>query len=290
MGFDGNHTGYSVDSLDVFLWVLLTAGTITFPAAVFTICCLKQKWKVQKLEQEYLYADPSKKKNLERGFLGPYAESKENVTDEIRPETRIPEIIIQPNSNYGLNNKVRFKDDLSANGVQVKQQDFNTDSGELETNDLRGLKNAVNYFGKNLANKRQNMSNRSNNSANQQQAPSQPNPYVQNPTQQSNESNDQSVFYSSATNIGQNNPVVYTTADAYPQIGIQGTLSQDSNLVPENIYSQVVPQNRVQNVDKYSNSQDGFYNDDDPVYMNTPYNGDEEQYDQYSEDNTRNYN
>ena len=69
-------------------------------------------------------------------------------------------------------------------------------------------------------------------------------------------------------------------------------MSQSSNLVPENIYSQVVaPQNRNQNEETYSQSQNDFYNDQDPVYMNTPYNGDDDQYLQYDEqENDRRYN
>lgn len=70
---------------------------------------------------------------------------------------------------------------------------------------------------------------------------------------------------------------MYSTASSQGQIGIQGTLSQATNLVPENIYSQVIPQNRNHNP---ANIQDNFDSyDDQPVYMNTgQIDG---QYDQY---------
>lgn len=282
MGFNGNYSGYSIDSVDVFIWVLITAGAIIFPAVVFTVCFLKQRWRIQKLEQEYLYADPSKKKDLERGFLGPYAESKENLDDRSRTNSnRIPEIIIQPFNN-NLNNKVRFKDEYSGsqNVPQLPnlENQQNQDNENIDTNntDLRGLKNAVNFFGKNLANnKKQNFSNRSVNSGNnQQQALPQLNTYTQNPLQQNQDASA--------------DPVVYSVANSYPQTGIQGTISQSNNLVPDNIYSQVVSQNRQFNQPEesnYSNSQNGFYDDEQPVYMNTPYtNNDNNFNDQYELD------
>ncbi|RMZ98091.1 hypothetical protein BpHYR1_043948 [Brachionus plicatilis] len=39
------YTGYSVSGLDVFVWVLLTAGSIGFPMLVLTICCIRQRIK-----------------------------------------------------------------------------------------------------------------------------------------------------------------------------------------------------------------------------------------------------
>lgn len=294
MGFNGYYTGYSVNSLDVFLWVLLTAGTIGFPVVVFTICCLKQRFRIQKLEHELLYADPAKKKNLERGFLGPYAESKENLTER-KPESKMPEIVVQ--SNAGLNNKVRFKDDIlnqdssqlpALNNNSNQEYDQNIENSEANGTDLRGLKNAVNYFGKNLANKKQNFSNRSTSSGNQPILP-QLNQYVENPVQHGNP--DQNIVYTSASQINpQADPATYSIASSYVQPGVQGTISQANQLVPENIYSQVVaPQNRAQSNENYSNSQQGFYDDDQPVYMNTPYNMND-QYDQYEQYDQQSYN
>lgn len=308
--FNGNYTGYSVNSLDVFVWVLITAGAIIFPVGCFAYFCLKRQWQIRKLEQEYLYADPAKRKNLERGFLGPYAESKENVSNDDKPRTSnlIPEIIVQP---YNLNNKVRFKDDPNTpnNHDQQNQlpalmtENYNPEMPGDEQNqaqDLRGLKNAVNFFGKNLANKKQNnYSNRSVGIEQQQQLPVVPNSYSQNPIQPDvpiqqvySQSNSQ------RSSIQPQNPVVYSVANSYAQQGIQANASSASNLVPDNIYSQVVPQrasrtNSQQQLPQheemnYSNSQAGAYDDEQPVYMNT---GEVDQYaEQYSDQFDRNNN
>lgn len=34
---------FQVTGLDVFLWILLTAGSIGFPMLVLTICCIKRQ-------------------------------------------------------------------------------------------------------------------------------------------------------------------------------------------------------------------------------------------------------
>ncbi len=262
-----------MDGLDVFWWVLLTAGTICFPIAVFTFFCLRQRWKIQKIENEYLYADPSKKKNIERGFLGPYAESKESINEP--RATKVPDIVVQP---YGASNKVRFRDDTSAdspnnnysqevaNQLPALMAPTGLDGDDFEGSqaaDLRGLKNAVNFFGKNLANKKQqqSFSNRSNGPQSSR--------YVQNPMLQ--ESVD--GVYSSADTSDQ--PIVYSLASSQPQGGVQATLSQANNLVPDNIYSQVVPQNRA------SNLQNSGEYEEQPVYMNTAQI--DSQYDQYGQ-------
>ena len=101
--------------------------------------------------------------------------------------------------------------------------------------------------------------------------------YVQNPMQQQNFNQEPNAIYSSASQLNGSDRLVYSQASSYPQPGIQATMSQTSNLVPENIYSQVIaPQNRKnQNPSNeiYSNSQQEYYDQDDqPVYMNTPYN------------------
>lgn len=98
--------------------------------------------------------------------------------------------------------------------------------------------------------------------------------------QQQNFNPEQNGIYSSASQLNGSDRIVYSQASSYPQPGVQGTMSQASNIVPENIYSQVIaPQNRKnQNPSNeiYSNSQQDFYNEDDqPVYMNTPYNYEE---------------
>jgi len=265
-----------VDGLDVFWWVLLTAGTICFPIAVFTFFCLRQRWKIQKIENEYLYADPSKKKNIERGFLGPYAESKESINEP--RANKVPEIVVQP---YGASNKVRFRDDPSAaqdssnnysqeaaNQLPALMAPTGLDGDEgSQAADLRGLKNAVNFFGKNLANKKQqSFSNRSNFSGPQSSR------YVHNPMLQ--ESVDaQNDVYSSADTSDQ--PIVYSLASSQPQGGVQATLSQANNLVPDNIYSQVVAQNRA------SNLHNSAEYEEQPVYMNTAQI--DSQYDQYGQ-------
>ena len=145
--------------------MLLTVGTIGFPVVVFTICCLKQRLRTQKLEHQLLYADPSKKKNLERGFLGPYAESRENIDQ--RTDSKMPEIVIQP-YNLGVNNKVRFKDDQEPNQLPTMQMNNNdlpvVDNVDSQQADLRGLKNAVNYFAPSV--KKQSFSNPSDFSGN----------------------------------------------------------------------------------------------------------------------------
>lgn len=273
VNYNGNYTGYSVDGFDVFLWVLLTVGTIGFPVVVFTICCLKQRLRTQKLEHQLLYADPSKKKNLERGFLGPYAESRENIDQ--RTDSKMPEIVIQP-YNLGVNNKVRFKDDQEPNQLPTMQMNNNdlpvVDNVDSQQADLRGLKNAVNYFAPSV--KKQSFSNPSDFSGTQQ---SNIDRYVQNPMQQQNFNQEPNAIYSSASQLNGSDRLVYSQASSYPQPGIQATMSQTSNLVPENIYSQVIaPQNRKnQNPSNeiYSNSQQEYYDQDDqPVYMNTPYN------------------
>lgn len=298
-----------VNSLDVFVWVLITAGAILFPVACFAYFCLKRQWQIRKLEQEYLYADPAKRKNLERGFLGPYAESKENVSndDNNKPRTSNlnPEIVVQP---YNLNNKVRFKDDPDSNEAEMDQQNqlpalmtenYNPETQSVDQNqgqDLRGLKNAVNFFGKNLANnkKQNNYSNRSVTSGQQQQLPSVPNSYSQNPIQP--DVPIQQVYSQSNSQRSSIQQPVYSVANSYPQQGIQANASSASNLVPDNIYSQVVPQRTSrtssqlqlpqQDEVNYSNSQGGAYDDEQPVYMNS---GDVDQYtDQYSDQFGRN--
>lgn len=98
---------------------------------------------------------------MERGFLGPYAESRENI-DQTRPDLKMPEIVIQP-YNLNVSNKVRFKDDQETNQLPAMQVN---DLPNIENNsaDLRGLKNAVNYFAP--SNKKQSFSNPSDSSGN----------------------------------------------------------------------------------------------------------------------------
>jgi len=187
----------------VFWWVLLTAGTICFPIAVFSFFCLRQKWKVQKIENQYLYDDPSKKKNIERGFLGPYAESKESL----QGPSKMPEIVVQP---YGVSNKVRFQEDNSSQLPALMTPAVEEFDGPA---DLRGLKNAVNYFGKGKKQQQQNHSTRSNTSG-------QPNRYVQNPIQQGQDINIQDSQQENQNGIysSPDAPIVYSVASSQPQV------------------------------------------------------------------------
>lgn len=177
-------------------------------------------------------------------------------------------------------------------------ENYNPETQSVDQNqgqDLRGLKNAVNFFGKNLANnkKQNNYSNRSVTSGQQQQLPSVPNSYSQNPIQP--DVPIQQVYSQSNSQRSSIQPA-YSVANSYPQQGIQANISSTSNLVPDNIYSQVVPQrtSRTSNQQQlpqqdevnYSNSQGGAYDDEQPVYMNS---GEVDQYtDQYSDQFGRN--
>ena len=238
------------------------------------------RFKIKKLEHELLFADPSKRKNLERGFLGPFAESQENINSG----KKMPEILIQPyNLNTNKNFNVRFKDDMSVQDKKLpalRPNDFDQIvETDLREPNLRGLKDAVNQF--TAYKKSVNFSNRSNAS---EQPPQMTLPQLNQNRYANNPIQDLSP------RVNPSDPIVYSVASSYPQAGLQGTMSSANNLVPENIYSQVVaPANRQRSQpinDSYSlRSNQDLYESDQPVYMNTPYNmGNEyDQGDQYED-------
>lgn len=101
MGYRGNYTGYAVNGLDVFLWVLLTAGTLGFSILVLTICFIKKHFKEKLPVDEDIPESKSRLKKM--GIMGPYFNSEENVNKN--KNSNINE------SDLDKNGRVRFKED-----------------------------------------------------------------------------------------------------------------------------------------------------------------------------------
>lgn len=138
--------------------------------------------------------------------------------------------------------------------------DYNDiDEQESQPNELRSYKDALTFYNKNASKTRKPQStNYSNRSVLSQQQQSQlSDRYINNPLQE-NASQDPKE-------------IVYSISSSYAQPGIQANLSAPSELRPsrpvdENIYSQVVASSL-----RRSTQPDQLV-DDQPVYMNTPYN------------------
>lgn len=154
MGYSGNYTGYSVTGFDVFLWILLTAGSIGFPVIVMTICCIKIHFKNKRYsDNDYFYNSQIDFKK--KGIVGPYI--SENCLD--KPWIKNIEVI-EPTDLENMNNTdnkiVRFKDDPN----NKSYIDLNTSRDLNETTNqqqqqpvthptsLRNLKEAFNNFSK----------------------------------------------------------------------------------------------------------------------------------------------
>lgn len=185
----------------------------------------------------------------------------------------MPEIVISPytfestNKNFSpasqmfnnndRNNHVRFKEDgqLQDQLPSLMSPEYDMDENTVNSADLRGLKDAVNYFNKNPIKKinkpsfNGNLSNRSITSQQQQQR------YVNNPI-----------------NDEPQQEIVYSISNSYAQPGIQGTLTTTNDLkqrpVDENIYSQVV----ASSLRRSNQPEANFDDNEQPLYMNTPYN------------------
>lgn len=194
----------------------------------------------------------------------------------------MPEIVISPETFESTNksfspaqynikdrNQVRFKEDGQQENLgQPSEQlpnlmslDYNEDELESQPNELRSYKDALTFYNKNASKNRKpqstNYSNRSVSSQQQQQQQPPSQRYSNNPLQQNPDE-------------GQNE-IVYSISSSYAQPGVQADVNIPTSLkarpVDENIYSQVV----ASSLRRPSNQADQLV-DDQPVYMNTPYN------------------
>ncbi|CAF0706434.1 unnamed protein product [Brachionus calyciflorus] len=212
------YTGYSVSGIDVFIWVLLTAGSIGFPMLVLTICCIKHRVKRKSnalINSESIAKINQMNQTLKTNFI----------------ETN------QTNERY---NHVRFNEDTIKSKKGVKESEpklFISEPTNIQ--DFRNFK----QMSENLV-------------VNKNSRPNEivGNNYV-NP-------NDQSTLPSILPSIP-----LYTVADSYRDGSnssgvVNSSYRRDESF--ENLYSQIP--NR-----KQSNRNE--YEDDQPVYMNTNYDG-----------------
>lgn len=250
---------------------------------MFTVCCLKKRYKTQKLVHGLLYSDQTQvpKRLTKKGINGPFIGSEDNL-DKRSSKKPMPEIVISPETFESTNksfspaqynikdrNQVRFKEDGQQENLgQPSEQlpnlmslDYNEDELESQPNELRSYKDALTFYNKNASKNRKpqstNYSNRSVSSQQQQQQQPPSQRYSNNPLQQNPDE-------------GQNE-IVYSISSSYAQPGVQADVNIPTSLkarpVDENIYSQVV----ASSLRRPSNQADQLV-DDQPVYMNTPYN------------------
>ena len=231
-----------------------------------------------------LYGDQQQNSNKssKRGLNGPFIGSEDNLDKKPSAKKMMPEIVISPytiettNKNFSPSNPmfnndkaVRFKDD-GQNELPNLMPEFENDldNSIVNSSDLRGLKDAVNYFNKTAVKKpnksqasyNSNMSNRSISNG-QPQLPQQR--YTNNPLNQEI--------------IMQNDEeppkeIIYAISSSYAQPGIQASISDATDIkkrpVDENIYSQVV----ASSIRRGNKPQVEIEQAEQPVYMNTPYN------------------
>ncbi len=232
-----------------------------------------------------LYGDQQQhsNKSSKRGLNGPFIGSEDNLDKKPSAKKMMPEIVISPytfettNKNFSPSNQmfnndkaVRFKED-GHNELPNLMTDFENelDNSVVNSSDLRGLKDAVNYFNKTAVKKpnksqpsyNSNMSNRSVTSGQPQQLPQQR--YITNPlNQEIIMQNDQEPP----------NEIIYSISSSYAQPDIQANISNANDIkkrpVDENIYSQVV----ASSLRRGNKPQVELDETEQPVYMNTPYN------------------
>lgn len=238
MGYRGNYTGYGVSGLDVFLWILLTAGTLGFSVIVITICFIKKHFHDQKrLPTEEDFSE-SKLKKI--GIMGPYFNSETQLNK--------PTIVNETDTDkYG---RVRFKDEMPSINLNISNPKPIIKNPTISYPNAYTNAESVNNFAPKL--------------------PTFSNP----PSFLRNNNIQQEQTYSVANSISDSNNLQLSHKDLSSlDLMNQSGKARESF---ENLYTQVQPQASRQNMSRMSNdtfhnlnNQD--FNDDfqQVVYMNT---------------------
>jgi len=273
--------GYYVTGIDVFVWVMLTAGAVIVPMIVLAICCIKQHFKREKslLKKHYLFQERGS-----FGNIGPYF-SNENVSEK---KFKLQPPVIVVNSAMSEKN-VRFQEDKSefpnVNSNELrKTNDYNNPitsiiTGVNETSEkpfrdrnntnngqssaINGIKDAINFFiTRGDKNRGQELKD---NFTEKQPSNRNNDDYESGLPRLANDqtSNASSYRLPSFTTNNQ----VFQVSNSYLTPPFNTNVSQSpQQIIPENIYSQVVPIKRNQN-----QAEQSFTSDDQHLYMNSNY-------------------
>lgn len=246
MGYRGNYTGYSVSGIDVFLWILLTAGTLGFPIAVVTICYIKKHFK-EKLptDEDEIEQSPSKLKKM--GIMGPYFNSEDNLSKQ--KTTNLNE------QDLDKNGRVRFKEDPTVAKEFSKQNPIIKNISYPNTYEPRNMDKIGNQAFVPLAkipvNFNPSFIRQNNNSIRETRPPP------------------QEQIYSLSDSLSDSNNLQLSNKD------LSSLDIKEKRESFENLYTQVQPQanrtnSRRSNDTSMHNSSNRDYNyDSQPVYMNT---------------------